>query len=70
VLNYSDQQAEFVRNIVDWMERMKLLGEDVPRNLRDIQGISSNLEKRAADMKELLEKKHGERYEATDFRRN
>lgn len=57
VLNYSDQQAEFIRKIVDWMERMKSLGEEVPRNLRDIQSISVNLENRSVSMKELLEKK-------------
>jgi len=59
VIDYSDQQAGFVRKIVDWMERMKVLGDEVPKNLRDIQGISRNLEARSGKMNELLQHKQG-----------
>lgn len=57
VISYSNQQSEFVKNILDWMDRMKVLGDEVPKNLRDIQGISINLEKRSGKMNDILKNK-------------
>ncbi len=57
VIDYSDRQTEFVKKIVDWMERMKVLGDEVPKNLRDIQIISKTLETRSGKMKEIIQKK-------------
>ncbi len=58
VIDYTEDQSGLVQKIIDWSERMRVLGEDIPRNLRDIQGLSARLEKRSRDMNETLKDKN------------
>ncbi len=58
VIDYTEDQAKLVQNIVNWSERMRILADDIPRNLRDIQGLSSRLENRSRDMNETIKGKN------------
>ena len=57
VMQHSDSQAQFLQNIVDWFDRMKLLGKDVSLSLKDIKALSQRLEERSNDMKTILDRK-------------
>ncbi len=57
VMQHSDTQAQFLQNIVNWFDRMKVLGSDVSLSLKNLRSLSQRLEERADEMKTILEKK-------------
>lgn len=56
VIEHSDNQAEFLQKIVQWFDRMKILGKDVSESMKDMKSLSARLEERSNDMKTILKK--------------
>ena len=54
VIENSNTQAEFLQKIMEWSNKMRVLGEDVADNLKALKSLSDKLEERSNEMKTIL----------------